>query len=1751
MRMQRYLFSFAVVVGILVAARGAHAAPEAAVAPTTHSFGSVHVGSPSVGTDIITVTNNASGGGSDTLTITGLTKEAGNAQCNDFVLTTNPAIPGTGLDLANNGTMTISATFTPGARGARSCVVTVEDNDGNSDTFTLSGTGTAPSMTTSWTGSPGSLSCGSAKVGNGQSTCTVTVSNLSPSNEALDITATITSNPTEYTVTAISQNPIPIGQTATVTVTFDPNNAGTRTGQVTITGDDPGNLSDNVGLTATGTTAILSLPSSVDFGSIHTSTPVLRTLNVQNTGTASMAIDSLTITGTDASSFSFTDHSCSGQTCNPSSDIVVGNGGTEPFVLRCNPATVGAKTATLTVNANNESGTNTVTLNCQGTEPDISVSPTTHTYADTSVGSPRNMTLTINNTATGINADALEYTITKGGADAANFTVSPACTSSCDVPVGGPADSITVTFTPTARRTFNATLTIASDDPDEPSVLVTLSGKGIAPVIGNTTPATLAFGLVDVGANSNPITATIENTGDDVLQISSVAIVGTNLNQFSIVSGTTTAHNIDPGNPDSWQVRCSPTSTGAKSASLRITSNALGASTFDFPLTCTGQQAIFTFSPNPVNFGGVFVGQSGQITARITNTGNKDGTVSSIMSSNGVFTFSVQGGAPPRLVTANGGFIDVDVTFTPLDGTNFTAENLTVTTNGNPASFNIPLRGDGRTVGLDLAIANEADPMVDLGQIRVGVATSRTVTVTNSGDSPMTLSAPSSDDAHCAVQLVSPTSYPASISGNGGTATFNINTTPTALGAGHCDVTVQTPSPTPQTEMISIDFVGVAPGIELINPAAGILDYAGVDVDSSQMQTVQVRNSGDFVLTINNCSIVGSTRFTLATPCTVQQVEIGATASFDVLFDPSLEAAEEAVLRLNSDAFEAPQIDVQLRGVGVDQHINLPITEYMFPPTFRNPDDDDVTEILVRVENPRVNDTNPGAPLTVSMALTETSVQDVFVVPTAGPYTVAAGDEVGIPVQFRPTAVNPNFEGTLTIFNDTTALPMAQVTLRGAGISRSVTVAPGEYDLGTTGVNVPVRLSDLSMGLVVQNTDPDGESYRVRQLAIVDAQGNPVSNASFRVLGADEARDVAAMTSTEYDVEFAPEEAGDFEVLVAVYLDNDPLAHSLVTLRGRAVDVELKGGGGCQAGGGGGIGTLALVAAALLLLSRRRFAGLAVLLVLVPSAARADATRNIDLATFAPVPATEVETFTIESPQVGVNGAWAVDLMLDYSTDVLQVISPQVEGMTDTPISARTAAQVAFAYAFLGQFEAGLRMPFYQQEGSMPAFSGLQPATGNAWGNLAAHVKARLLDGPISLGASLDVTLPTATDDQFAGVGGVSGHVRALAGWRSRRAGVTLNAGFVAREPGELGDIKQGNAVTYGGGAWFRATNKLYAIGELFGSSGMGSPGDGVQQLEGVLGVRFEVVESVGLSVGGGRGIMAGIGAPAARAFLLLDISPRARQPEPLFVAEPAKPRDLGDDDEDGVVNADDQCRGEAEDEDEWQDDDGCPDPDNDGDTILDAADRCPTETEDTDGFDDGDGCVDRDNDNDKIADVDDKCPMEPEDTDGYMDNDGCDEPDNDGDGIPDVIDQCALEPETINGKGDDDGCPDEGDSLVMVMPDRIEIFEPVAFAGTSAKLSRKSANVLGQVAATMRANRDFVRVRVTVHVHPRGGSDQELSEKRAKVVREWLLQWGIEPERVEARGLGSTRPLVPKKQKGAAQLNDRVEFIILEKSVK
>lgn len=65
------------------------------------------------------------------------------------------------------------------------------------------------------------------------------------------------------------------------------------------------------------------------------------------------------------------------------------------------------------------------------------------------------------------------------------------------------------------------------------------------------------------------------------------------------------------------------------------------------------------------------------------------------------------------------------------------------------------------------------------------------------------------------------------------------------------------------------------------------------------------------------------------------------------------------------------------------------------------------------------------------------------------------------------------------------------------------------------------------------------------------------------------------------------------------------------------------------------------------------------------------------------------------------------------------------------------------------------------------------------------------------------------------------------------------------------------------------------------------------------------------------------------------------------------------DQDEDGINNEVDKCPEEAEDKDNFEDMDGCPDKDNDKDGIDDAVDECDNEPETKNGYKDEDGCPD------------------------------------------------------------------------------------------------------------------------------------------------------------------------------------------------
>ena len=198
--------------------------------------------------------------------------------------------------------------------------------------------------------------------------------------------------------------------------------------------------------------------------------------------------------------------------------------------------------------------------------------------------------------------------------------------------------------------------------------------------------------------------------------------------------------------------------------------------------------------------------------------------------------------------------------------------------------------------------------------------------------------------------------------------------------------------------------------------------------------------------------------------------------------------------------------------------------------------------------------------------------------------------------------------------------------------------------------------------------------------------------------------------------------------------------------------------------------------------------------------------------------------------------------------------------------------------------------------------------------------------------------------------------------------------------------------------------------------------------------------------------------------------------------------------------------------------------PDADGDEVPTVDDECPYAIEDRDGFEDLDGCPEPDNDQDGVLDAQDQCPMDAEDIDGFKDADGCPEFDNDEDGVPDDSDYCPQAAETMNGFEDDDGCPDFKPEHVDVLADRIAFKKPLVFLDKMPVLLGLSHPALREVAMLLKAEPE-IRIAIGGHTDNRGEVDalQKLSEGRAKSVFDFLVQQGVEEERMQHAGYGDS----------------------------
>lgn len=259
----------------------------------------------------------------------------------------------------------------------------------------------------------------------------------------------------------------------------------------------------------------------------------------------------------------------------------------------------------------------------------------------------------------------------------------------------------------------------------------------------------------------------------------------------------------------------------------------------------------------------------------------------------------------------------------------------------------------------------------------------------------------------------------------------------------------------------------------------------------------------------------------------------------------------------------------------------------------------------------------------------------------------------------------------------------------------------------------------------------------------------------------------------------------------------------------------------------------------------------------------------------------------------------------------------------------------------------------------------------------------------------------------------------------------------------------------------------------------------------------------------------------------------------------------LIDTDGDGLSDADDLCPDDppGEHPDDFRR--GCPMRDRDHDGVGDDRDVCVDVPQGAHADPMRPGCPDPDADHDGVLDHDDACPEVPAGPLPDPNRAGCPDGDRDGDGYVDSRDRCPDQAETFNNVADEDGCPEAAAApMVEIRSGMIELQgNPVNFVtGSDHIVGRRSFEILDALVAVLRAHGEITRIDIQGHTDDVGSREAniELSARRARAVRTYLVDHGVLVDRVVSHGLGPDRPIADNATVAGRATNRRVEVHIV-----
>ncbi len=445
--------------------------------------------------------------------------------------------------------------------------------------------------------------------------------------------------------------------------------------------------------------------------------------------------------------------------------------------------------------------------------------------------------------------------------------------------------------------------------------------NGIVQIAGVSAPdisisqSSYDFGAVTVGSSASH-DFVVRNEGAADLEVTAATFSGTAASQFSIASGAA-PFTLGQGESRTVTVQFSPTSEGAKGATLQFASNDPDENPAEVVLAGTGVPTPvpdIAVGPTSYDFGAQMLGSTSSQTFVVTNEGTADLVVNATTLTGpdaGQFSI-VSGGAPFTL--APGATRDVVIGFSP---TAIGSKSASLRFGSNDPDENpLDVILTGSVVTVPKAVVTPLSH--DFGDVLVGQTASQPFVITNTGTAPlqivgMGLEGPDDSDFWFLIgSLTGPAILPP-----GQSRQVVVSFKPTSEGARSAKMVVVTNDPSALSIDIPLTGNGVGiPGIAF-NPTA--FDFGSVTVGSNSSQTLLISNTGTAALVVDATTLIGpdAGQFSLLSGGAPFTLPPGQSRNLVIGFSPGSAGAKNASIRFSSNDPNQPSFDFPLTGMGV------------------------------------------------------------------------------------------------------------------------------------------------------------------------------------------------------------------------------------------------------------------------------------------------------------------------------------------------------------------------------------------------------------------------------------------------------------------------------------------------------------------------------------------------------------------------------------------------------------------------------------------------------------------------------------------------------------------------------------------------------------------------------------------------------------------------------------------------------------------